>query len=69
MKAAALCYLCALCGSSVSGLDSSSPLATPRLYISGDTLIHDNLKEIPRRYPAIDLALIHLAVRGCSACC
>jgi L-ascorbate metabolism protein UlaG (beta-lactamase superfamily) len=31
-----------------------------RLYISGDTLIHEDLKEIPRRYPEIDLALLHL---------
>lgn len=31
-----------------------------RLYISGDTLIYDDLKEIPRRYPDIDLALLHL---------
>jgi L-ascorbate metabolism protein UlaG (beta-lactamase superfamily) len=31
-----------------------------RLYISGDTLIHERLREIPRRYPAIDLALLHL---------
>jgi L-ascorbate metabolism protein UlaG (beta-lactamase superfamily) len=31
-----------------------------RLYISGDTLVHDRLKEIPRRYPGIDLALLHL---------
>jgi len=31
-----------------------------RLYISGDTLIHDALREIPRRYPDIDLALLHL---------
>ncbi|HEX8144005.1 MAG TPA: MBL fold metallo-hydrolase [Pyrinomonadaceae bacterium] len=31
-----------------------------RLYITGDTLIHDDLKEIPRRYPEIDLALFHL---------
>ncbi len=31
-----------------------------RLYISGDTLIHEQLKEIPRRYPEIDLALLHL---------
>jgi L-ascorbate metabolism protein UlaG (beta-lactamase superfamily) len=31
-----------------------------RLYISGDTLIHDRLGEIPRRYPEIDLALLHL---------
>src|SRR5438270_6860109 len=31
-----------------------------RLYISGDTLLHDHLKDIPRRYPEIDLALVHL---------
>ena len=31
-----------------------------RLYISGDTLLHDALAEIPARYPAIDLALLHL---------
>ena len=31
-----------------------------RLYISGDTLVHEQLEEIPRRYPKIDLALLHL---------
>jgi L-ascorbate metabolism protein UlaG (beta-lactamase superfamily) len=31
-----------------------------RLYITGDTLVFDDLKEIPRRYPEIDLALLHL---------
>jgi L-ascorbate metabolism protein UlaG (beta-lactamase superfamily) len=31
-----------------------------RLYISGDTLIHDRLREIPQRFPEIDLALLHL---------
>jgi L-ascorbate metabolism protein UlaG (beta-lactamase superfamily) len=31
-----------------------------RLYITGDTLVHDDLQEIPKRYPAIDLALFHL---------
>jgi len=30
------------------------------LYISGDTLVYDDLREIPRRYPDIDLALLHL---------
>ena len=35
----------------------STPL---RLYITGDTLIHEHLREIPRRYPDIDLALLHL---------
>jgi L-ascorbate metabolism protein UlaG (beta-lactamase superfamily) len=31
-----------------------------RLYITGDTLLHDRLKKIPQRYPEIDLALVHL---------
>lgn len=31
-----------------------------RMYISGDTLVYDNIREIPRRYPDIDLALLHL---------
>ncbi|HKH09626.1 MAG TPA: MBL fold metallo-hydrolase [Rubrobacter sp.] len=31
-----------------------------RMYISGDTLIHDRLREIPRRFPDIDLAMLHL---------
>lgn len=34
--------------------------ASLRLYITGDTLVHDDLHEIPRRYPEIDLALFHL---------
>lgn len=31
-----------------------------RTYITGDTLLHDRLAEIPKRYPDIDLCLIHL---------
>ena len=31
-----------------------------RLYISGDTLVIDELREIPKRFPDIDLGLIHL---------
>ncbi|MET9881272.1 MBL fold metallo-hydrolase [Actinacidiphila glaucinigra] len=31
-----------------------------RLYISGDTLMADALEEIGRRYPDVDLALLHL---------
>ncbi|MGA5462839.1 MBL fold metallo-hydrolase [Mycobacterium sp. NPDC050041] len=34
--------------------------ATRRLYISGDTLLVEELHEIPRRYPAIDAGLLHL---------
>jgi L-ascorbate metabolism protein UlaG (beta-lactamase superfamily) len=31
-----------------------------RLYITGDTLVYKDLKEIPKRFPGIDLALLHL---------
>jgi len=31
-----------------------------RLYVSGDTLIIDELKEIPERFPEIDIGLFHL---------
>jgi L-ascorbate metabolism protein UlaG (beta-lactamase superfamily) len=31
-----------------------------RIYISGDTLMYDELKEIPRRYPQIDVGVVHL---------
>ncbi|HLM02642.1 MAG TPA: MBL fold metallo-hydrolase [Pyrinomonadaceae bacterium] len=31
-----------------------------RIYISGDTLVMDELKEIPQRFPEIDLGLFHL---------
>ncbi|MDP9005917.1 MAG: MBL fold metallo-hydrolase [Actinomycetota bacterium] len=37
-----------------------SDRAPLRIYITGDTLLHDALEEIPRRYPDIDLALVHL---------
>lgn len=30
-----------------------------RLYITGDTMLIDNLEDIPRRYPDIDVGLIH----------
>jgi L-ascorbate metabolism protein UlaG (beta-lactamase superfamily) len=46
-------------------VDSSNPLSFEsgyRIYISGDTLMVDELKEIPERYKgkAIDLMLVHL---------
>jgi L-ascorbate metabolism protein UlaG (beta-lactamase superfamily) len=31
-----------------------------RIYISGDTLVYEDIHEIPKRYPDIDLALLHL---------
>lgn len=40
--------------------DSAAGRTSLRLYITGDTLLHDDLNEIPRRYPQIDLAIFHL---------
>jgi L-ascorbate metabolism protein UlaG (beta-lactamase superfamily) len=31
-----------------------------RIYVSGDTLMHDDLEEIPKRFPDIDIGLFHL---------
>lgn len=31
-----------------------------RIYISGDTLVFDDIRQIPERFPEIDLALLHL---------
>jgi L-ascorbate metabolism protein UlaG (beta-lactamase superfamily) len=31
-----------------------------RIYISGDTMVYSDIYDIPRRYPDIDLALLHL---------
>jgi L-ascorbate metabolism protein UlaG (beta-lactamase superfamily) len=30
------------------------------LYITGDTLVHDDLREIPARHPSLDVGLWHL---------
>ena len=30
------------------------------VYVTGDTLVHDDLREIPKRHPALDLGLWHL---------
>ena len=45
-----------------SVLDFGPNPGTPsyRMYISGDTLVYDDLKNIPQRFPGIDLALLHL---------
>jgi L-ascorbate metabolism protein UlaG (beta-lactamase superfamily) len=44
-----------------SMLEFNVPERSPlRLYITGDTLLFDRLDEIPRRFPDIDLCLIHL---------
>lgn len=45
-----------------SVLDFGPDTATPsyRMYVSGDTLIYNDLKDIPQRFPGVDLALLHL---------
>jgi L-ascorbate metabolism protein UlaG (beta-lactamase superfamily) len=45
-----------------SVLDFGADAAKPdyRMYISGDTLIYDDIRTIPQRFPGIDLALLHL---------
>ena len=40
--------------------ESEGGRAALRLYITGDTLVFDDLNEIPKRYPDIDLGLFHL---------
>ena len=44
------------------GAAADRPGADPtlRVYISGDTLMYEGLREIPGRTPGIDLALLHL---------
>ncbi len=43
-------------------IEIQSPSGGPplRVYISGDTLVYDDIREIPRRFPDIDIALLHL---------
>jgi len=43
-------------------LDFGPDAAKPdyRMYISGDTLVYDDIRAIPQRFPNIDLALLHL---------
>jgi L-ascorbate metabolism protein UlaG (beta-lactamase superfamily) len=40
------------------GANADSP--DYRMYISGDTLVYDDIQTIPQRFPGIDLALLHL---------
>lgn len=44
----------------VLDFEHAGQTVTPRMYISGDTLIIAELREIPRRCGPIDLALLHL---------
>jgi L-ascorbate metabolism protein UlaG (beta-lactamase superfamily) len=43
-----------------SGSDVTAGQADMRLYITGDTLMYEGLREIPERHPQIDIALLHL---------
>jgi L-ascorbate metabolism protein UlaG (beta-lactamase superfamily) len=43
-----------------SMVEFTSPAGRFHLYITGDTLTFDGIKEIPKRYTDIDLALLHL---------
>ncbi len=45
---------------SVLDFENSESNRLLRLYISGDTLLIDDLNEIPKRFPEIDLGIFHL---------
>lgn len=45
---------------SILDFETTNAQRIMRLYISGDTLVMDELKEIPQRFPDIDLGLFHL---------
>jgi L-ascorbate metabolism protein UlaG (beta-lactamase superfamily) len=47
-------------GSMIELLDAPGAAPRFRLYVTGDTLFYDELADIRRRYPDIDLAVIHL---------
>src|SRR5215211_759060 len=38
--------------------DTNKPMF--RMYITGDTMVFDDIKDIPKRYPDVDVALFHL---------
>jgi L-ascorbate metabolism protein UlaG (beta-lactamase superfamily) len=45
---------------SILDFGNGQPGGNYRMYISGDTLVYDDIRDIPRRFPDIDLALLHL---------
>jgi L-ascorbate metabolism protein UlaG (beta-lactamase superfamily) len=45
---------------SILDFETESGKRALRLYISGDTLVIDELKEIPKKFPEIDIGLMHL---------
>lgn len=40
--------------------NSHPPPPLFRIYITGDTMVFDDIKDIPKRYPEVDVALFHL---------
>ncbi|MEU1042405.1 MBL fold metallo-hydrolase [Streptomyces sp. NPDC005551] len=46
-------------GSVLEHREPNGALAT-RLYVTGDTLLIDDLRELPRRFPDLDVAVVHL---------
>lgn len=49
-------------GTKKSAPENSAP--EYRMYISGDTMVYGDIKEILLRYPNVDLALLHLGEHG-----
>ena len=47
-------------GNDSNSTTSSNSNQLFRIYITGDTTVFDDIKEIPKRYPNIDLVLLHL---------
>ena len=47
-------------GSMLEFRQTEAPRTLLRLYASGDTVMYDALEKIPKRFPQIDLALLHL---------
>ena len=45
---------------SVFDFDPGPAAPAYRMYVSGDTLVYNDLRAIPQRFPGIDLALLHL---------
>ncbi len=47
-------------GSILDFRDARNDVPPLRVYISGDTLLHKDLREIPKRFPGIHIGLFHL---------
>jgi L-ascorbate metabolism protein UlaG (beta-lactamase superfamily) len=56
-SAAVAALLPTVMGSVLEFSSADGPLS---VYITGDTMVHDDLREIPRRHPELDLGLWHL---------